>query len=136
MKLKPILVLALFLLIPTLAHATDALGYICCSKHQRKKDAHLNTDNSGWYYYHGNEDRVLVLGDYTNSFSRDAKFITYGPVWRVSKNVTFAFPMGVITGYVGHPSPVAVPTFRLYDRVQISFVPGIVYALSFDLVHF
>lgn len=111
-----------------------AVGYICCSYHQ-ERDKGFNENNDGVYYrYNVGDDSLFMVGNYENSFHRQSTFIGYGPRWNLLNGLEVSIPVGFVTGYLDRPSPFALPTITIRDTVNIHFIPGVVYAASFNIV--
>jgi hypothetical protein len=75
-----------------------------------------------------------MVGSFKNSFSRQATFISYGPRWKIGDHAEISLPIGLTTGYQEGPSPFALPTLTIWETVNIHTVPGVVYAMSFNIL--
>lgn len=111
------------------------IGYICCSSHVREQDKDLNEDNGGAFIrYNIDNETMMIVGSYRNSFDRQATFVGISPRWKPYHDVEITIPMGLVTGYQDHPSPYALPTISFWDTFHLHAVPGVVYALSITLI--
>lgn len=108
----------------------SSIQFLCCSVHHRenKNGVHL-----GLFYERQVSDQWrVVAGTFQNSLNVRSYVLGVQREWSLSEDWDALLTVGVATGY--NVSLAAVPALEFRDRVRLYVIPGVVYAVGFEVL--